>query len=582
MNDKKKLELILIITGVFLLTILGITFAFYNYTRTGENNKLIAGEVYLKYIENNQLTLNNAIPETKAQALLKENNIFSFKVEGKNTSTMDIFYDIIITYGDSQTGKTRLNDSDIRIYLEKDGVPIVDGITLEDWDKRVIYTDKMPALTNNHTVYNYELRMWVDENVTVSDTDTTANYTTSIWNNSYASMRINVNSGDTVSDNATPVSCFEYSPDVISPIGDAEIVTHTYPTFVYNRSDDNIATCKTFFAALGTEDMSDDQDGYQSVCAGTGTIMGVSLESFVFAASEDPENIDQVVESIGVIESYENKKKYYEFDPNATEEEVTACMTSMMLMTGEDNSDAQDGYQSFCSGTGTVGEANIIELMNYDAVDSKEMKVLKKMLIASNVFKESNSYTIKSIEITNYDASCGSEVVIPAYIAGMPVTSIADVQIDNTYNPVSNSSFYRKNITSVTFPNTLTYIGTMSFVFNDITNVVIPDNVIEVGDGVFLMNPDLTNVEVGSGCRKIGRNAFTNEMLTNVKIKGNPSIGNGAFSFDTVINNFAKFEYGGTCAELNNSPNIFSSETQYMPQTIITSDSNSCVYNSWQ
>ena len=198
MNNKKKLKLILIIGIVFILTILGITYAFFTYTRTGENNKLIAGEVYLNYVEENELTLNNAIPETKASALLKTDNVFKFQIEGKNTSTMDIFYDIVITYGDTQTGKTRLKDSDIRIYLEKDGVPVVDGVTYDSWNKRVLYKDKMPALTNNHTVYNYELRIWIDEDVKVSDTDPTADYNTTTWNTSYASMRVNVNSGDAI------------------------------------------------------------------------------------------------------------------------------------------------------------------------------------------------------------------------------------------------------------------------------------------------------------------------------------------------------------------------------------------------
>ena len=198
MDNKKKLKLILIIGFISILTILGITFAFYNYTRTGENNKLIAGEVYLRYIENNQLTLSNAIPETKASALSKDNNIFKFQIEGKNTSTEDIFYDIIISQGDKQDGKRRLEDGHIRIYLERDGVTLIDGELYDDWYNQVIYTDKMPALTNDHTVFNYELRMWIDEDVTVSDTDLNADYNTTTWNNSYASLKVHVNSGGVV------------------------------------------------------------------------------------------------------------------------------------------------------------------------------------------------------------------------------------------------------------------------------------------------------------------------------------------------------------------------------------------------
>ena len=520
MEDKKKLKLILIIIFVFMLTILGVTYAFYNYTRTGENNKLIAGEVYLRYIENNELTLNNAIPETKAQALLKDNNVFSFKVEGKNTSTTDIFYDIIITYGDNQNGKTRLNDSDIRIYLEKDGVPIVDGVTFEDWNKRVIYTDKMPALTNNHTVYNYELRMWVDENVTVSDTDPNADYTTTIWNNSYASMKINVNSGAAIIETETPASCFSY--EVTSTDG-TEFLTYNYPTIVYNRSSANVATCKSYFLSMTAEggDISDAQDGYQSFCNGTGTLMGFLLEDWIVTGGLG--DVNEVIPAIGVIERYEMTEKYYELDTSA--EAVNSCTNIMMQLLEGDISDAQDGYQSFCNGTGTLSNlagANIFYLMKiYTNDENMEKMLLKNKMITSNVFVEKNASSLE-VGITNYDDACGSDVTIPSHINNVPVTNIIKY------------SFHSR-------------------VF---TNMTIPKNVV-----------------------KIDEYSFSDTTITNIIIYGKPSFERYVFSGAQI----EKIVYGGTCAELNSNIGIFSGSINKtnLPQTIITSDSNNCTYSNF-
>ncbi len=60
---ERKVLIIGIIMAVVLLFSLGITYAFFNYTRTGTNNsQLIVGDIYMHYNETNELTITNAMP----------------------------------------------------------------------------------------------------------------------------------------------------------------------------------------------------------------------------------------------------------------------------------------------------------------------------------------------------------------------------------------------------------------------------------------------------------------------------------------------------------------------------------------
>ena len=73
-----------------------------------------------------------------------------------------------------------------------------------------------------------------------------------------------------------------------------------------------------------------------------------------------------------------------------------------------------------------------------------------------------------TLSITDYDTSCGTDVVIPETIDGYTVTEIAggrwDFGQDKTISPFSN-----KGITSVTMPDTVVKVGDMAFRDNSIS-----------------------------------------------------------------------------------------------------------------
>ena len=185
---KKKLLFLIV---PILIIMIGVSFAFFTYEGFTGDSEVITGQLYLKYADSNTLSLTNIFPETRVKAMERKDNVVNFTVKGKNTHTTDdIFYSIGITYGDEISGKTRIKPEDIRVYLESDGNTLVDGVTYQEWNDQKLYDSVVKANTTTEQTTNYTLRVWVDENVLISDSNPNASYTSDVWNNSYISLKV--------------------------------------------------------------------------------------------------------------------------------------------------------------------------------------------------------------------------------------------------------------------------------------------------------------------------------------------------------------------------------------------------------
>ncbi len=178
-----------------LVLLLGGSYAFYTYQKYSGMQNLLNGEIYLNYLEDNEVHISGIFPETKEEALKRNDNTISFKVLSKNTSDKDIYYGITLNYGEEISNKIRIDAKYIMIYLECDGKVLIDGIRYSDFNNRRIYVDKIDAKTYTETTKNYTLRFWVDEETTISDTDSNASYKATEWANSYLNFKVNVDAG---------------------------------------------------------------------------------------------------------------------------------------------------------------------------------------------------------------------------------------------------------------------------------------------------------------------------------------------------------------------------------------------------
>jgi len=205
MKNRKRTYIIMGLMLALLIGALGVTYAKLREVYLGsENQKLIVGDIYLHYTENNTITFN----EGASRATYDPTKYFEFTISGKNTYTEeDIVYDVVLNYGDDhETRTTRLRDDLLRFRL----VELVENPSTHVVEEQVIFDDRsyvsidnmriykatIPAETNNQVDHTYRLYAWITNLVVLGNKDT-ADYDFSTWSDVYASIRVDV-TGDFV------------------------------------------------------------------------------------------------------------------------------------------------------------------------------------------------------------------------------------------------------------------------------------------------------------------------------------------------------------------------------------------------
>ena len=199
---------------------------------------------------------------------------------------------------------------------------------------------------------------------------------------------------------------------------------------------------------------------------------------------------------------------------------------------------AEEGetYESFCRGTGTLWGDTFQQMVDYSFSEEELTYFAENNIIIAQE---------ERIAITDYDASCGTDVIIPKTINGYPVTmitttdgnniptQISDKTNNNHYSNALNyknkgynvsklaspvvGAFEDKGLKSVIIPDSVISIGEQAFQNNQLTSVVIPDSVTSIEWGAFSSN-QLTSVVIPDSVISIEDYAFQNNQLTSVVI----------------------------------------------------------------
>jgi len=205
MKDNNKNLFITILTIVGIILIIGVSYAFFAYSRTSnKESKLIAGDIYMHFNEEgDSLSLPTIFPQTAEEARAREDNFITFTVSGLNESKKDIYYEIILNYGTKIDDKTRFKDKHLKFDLTEikveNGQPVknlvLSAVSFEEISNTRIWVNTIPKYTDEEIEITYELRMWLSDDVLISDTIETADYTTEVYRNSYGNVKVSV-SGD--------------------------------------------------------------------------------------------------------------------------------------------------------------------------------------------------------------------------------------------------------------------------------------------------------------------------------------------------------------------------------------------------
>ena len=194
----KKIKLILIV--LLMMIAIGVSYGYFSYYVLGNNGELISGDIYLDFEDSNTLNLTKFFPETPSEARARNDNIIIFNISGKNESTTDVFYKIMLSEGEEKEGYERFNAKDLRFDLveineNNQQKTVVSDMSFARLNETVIYSTNVDAGTNSNITRTYKLRMWLDDRVLISDTDPRADYKATgehAFKNHYASIKVSV------------------------------------------------------------------------------------------------------------------------------------------------------------------------------------------------------------------------------------------------------------------------------------------------------------------------------------------------------------------------------------------------------
>ena len=511
-NKKKKIIIISIILGILLLTI-GLTYAMFTISKYSSNSKLIAGDIYMHYKEASQgIKLENAIPSDTYDTT----SYFEFTIDGKNTYLKkDIYYEIVLAYGDEIQNKTRIKDNLLKFRLTE----VIDNKETELFTDRSfsnltnkrIWVETIPKGTNNEILKRYRLYMWLSNDTIICGGDETENCDYYIdkepyWKNVYASIKVGVNGDFEEKTLATDASCFTTKYDYESATVNSVMASQTYQTLTDNRNE--LSKCVDYFNKFEPNEGETALD----FCKGTGTFFGNTFQTHLDNNSFDNTMLTELKELNIVINdnkvnSIMASQEYTELPDNRNE--LSKCMDYCKTDTFDDGST----NETYCKGTGTLNNKTFQDGLNNKSI------TLSNYLIDNNIVK----VTGQTITITNYDDTCEKDVVIPSSINGAKVVAIG------------GAAFGGKQLTSVIIPNTVInimdreYRSNAAFGANNLKKVILPNSVTTIGDSAFYNN-QLTNVSISNNIVTIGKNAFKDNLITNVKLSSSlTSIGQYAF-----------------------------------------------------
>lgn len=202
-NNSKQAVLSIVGIAVLVIAVVGVSFAFFTYSKTGTSNNVITtGNIVFDFTTaENGLSLTNQFPQSDAEG--KTNESFAFSIAGTLPTSMNaINYNVYAIKGDvptvegkSYTETNRLKNSEINFYVTTSSDGVIQGgydtATASDYGAAV--TDAIASGTSTagtglliatgtieatgiEVKDSYAITMWVNDTVKISDTDTTKTY----------------------------------------------------------------------------------------------------------------------------------------------------------------------------------------------------------------------------------------------------------------------------------------------------------------------------------------------------------------------------------------------------------------------
>ena len=270
MKNKKKQIIITLIAIISLIVItVGVTYAFFNYSRTGTTDNVVkTGGITFLYTEvsgvGKGISLTDAYPvaDSIGKVQVGEGKVFDFKVTSNIEMNSSIGYQVTARKKSDST----LANSAVKVYLTEDNgteqelllskyseLDQTDKVDSSKYDERILYEATVPANTKNYEK-NFKLRMWVSD-----DTD----FTDGSMNDKTFTLTVNVYAdGKVVTDNLDTTNTLDsitVSDCTLDPVFNSATTEYSC-TVKNNVTSVNVnataTSSKSKVRGLGTKDLT--------------------------------------------------------------------------------------------------------------------------------------------------------------------------------------------------------------------------------------------------------------------------------------------------------------------------------------
>ena len=171
---KRDNIVIIVILVVLVISIVGVSYAAFNYTKEGSGvNKITTGDLSMEYTEtDNVISINNALPTTDSTGMVRltEGEYFDFTITSSISNNTNINYEISA----KEEGTGTIDGSNMKLYLTE----MIDGEERSIMNPKVYseestsndYTGRpsnemslYQSTMNSSEEHTFRLRMYVDE-----------------------------------------------------------------------------------------------------------------------------------------------------------------------------------------------------------------------------------------------------------------------------------------------------------------------------------------------------------------------------------------------------------------------------------
>ena len=532
--QNKKVMLSIIGVAILVVLLVGITYAFFNYTRTGTQNIIKTGRIYFNSEQGTAMNLDNLFPiDTTENGIMNDATkvgTVTINIVGDTTYENGVEYlvsavNVQNTVGSGQNAKSLPISIDVSVANNTNNDPVTNlGTASENYysDRghstsyyKVLATD---VIENNEQLLvgyitpgskgvngNIVIKAYIDkEKVAISDTYDPDDY--------YYTLNKNMT-------NEEMSACVEYFEELhsnnVEPYW-SWYIEYTHPenndgpmAFCQNVQDYYHTSFETILSKESSSNFTQEQLEYllnENIIIGhngdsNGTTTDWVNERTVFTTTEW-NSLQQNGVSFQV--KVEANEGIWVYDPDYIESTPGVCFKVNSYNPDFNNGNIISGFfgglQEGETSTEQYGGAEYVLDWTYD-----ERCQNTDVVIPSQI----NGVTIDLIGYTAFNGS----------YTNLPLTSVV---LPNNLVTIGESAFSYNNLTEVNIPNGVTEIYDYAFESNDLRNVVIPNSVTKMGHSVFSWNGNLESITFeGKNCTQVlntysSYNTSTNQLENGV------------------------------------------------------------------